>query len=625
MPAPTDSVAISAIPTAVVTAAGTDIFPVVQGGVTKRETLSQALTYIQTNIVIAESQVTNLVTDLAGKQPLDATLTALAAYNTNGLLTQTAADTFTGRTIAGTSNRISVGNGNGVAGNPTIDIDTAYVGQTSITTLGTIGTGVWQGTAVGAGFGGTGIASYAVGDLLYASGATALSKLADVATGNVLISGGVATAPSWGKVDLTAHVTGILPSANGGTGINNGTNTLTVPATGTAALLAVANNFTAAQSVTIDDAVTNNITTLLTLGHTSSGTPAAAFGTRMNWQLESTTTTGQDAVAIDATWSDAAHATRTARMEWWTATQATFTRAAALQRNILGRSNAVFISLGEGSGNALGDGSDCLIAGSSASAGFGLGRTNAQLLIGYLKSSGVYASNIEIGYITNQATQGTSSSYFIQLSRHTVLVNQLAASIALTVKGAASQSADLMEYQDSSANILGLISSIGAQLIRPRDAATNSVTNALTVGHASSGTPAAGYGAQTLLTLQSSTTADRSAGDITHSWVVATDASRTARVVHNVYDTAVREGFRIEASGSAPMIGFLGANAAARQTGGENVTNNVTAGGTTGQIDDITSLTVYSTDAAAIRNNIYQLARLVKQDHDALRLYGLLT
>lgn len=64
--------------------------------------------------------------------------------------------------------------------------------------------------------GGTGIASYAVGDLLYASGATTVASLADVATGNVLISGGVTTAPSYGKVDLTTHVTGVLPVANGG-------------------------------------------------------------------------------------------------------------------------------------------------------------------------------------------------------------------------------------------------------------------------------------------------------------------------------------------------------------------------------------------------------------------------
>lgn len=55
-------------------------------------------------------------------QPLDSTLTSLAAYNTNGILTQTAADTFTGRTITA-STGITVTNGNGVAGNPTIAID----------------------------------------------------------------------------------------------------------------------------------------------------------------------------------------------------------------------------------------------------------------------------------------------------------------------------------------------------------------------------------------------------------------------------------------------------------------------------------------------------------------------
>lgn len=52
----------------------------------------------------------------------DGVLAALTAYNTEGLLTHTAADTFTGRTITGTSAQITVTYGDGVAGNPTISL-----------------------------------------------------------------------------------------------------------------------------------------------------------------------------------------------------------------------------------------------------------------------------------------------------------------------------------------------------------------------------------------------------------------------------------------------------------------------------------------------------------------------
>jgi hypothetical protein len=48
--------------------------------------------------------------------------------------------------VTGTSNRITVATGTTT---PVIDISAAYVGQTSITTLGTIGTGVWNGTNIG--------------------------------------------------------------------------------------------------------------------------------------------------------------------------------------------------------------------------------------------------------------------------------------------------------------------------------------------------------------------------------------------------------------------------------------------------------------------------------------------
>ena len=65
--------------------------------------------------------------------------------------------------------------------------------------------------------GGTGQNTYAVGDLLVGGATNTLAKLADVATGNALISGGVGVAPSYGKIGLTTHVSGTLPIANGGT------------------------------------------------------------------------------------------------------------------------------------------------------------------------------------------------------------------------------------------------------------------------------------------------------------------------------------------------------------------------------------------------------------------------
>lgn len=108
---------------------------------------------------------------------------------------------------------------------------------------------------VAASKGGTGQTSYTIGDLLYASGAAALSKLAAVATGNVLLSGGAATAPTWGKVGLATHVSGTLPVANGGTGTatltgvayGNGTGAMTAA---TAAQLVAAIGTTAVASAT---------------------------------------------------------------------------------------------------------------------------------------------------------------------------------------------------------------------------------------------------------------------------------------------------------------------------------------------------------------------------------------
>ena len=110
--------------------------------------------------------------------------------------------------------------------------------------------------------GGTGISSYTVGDLLYADSNNTLAKLSDVATGKVLISGGIGVAPSWGQADLTSAVTGVLPVANGGSGAatltgylkGNGTSAFTasptVPAADLSGTVSVPNGGTGAATLT---------------------------------------------------------------------------------------------------------------------------------------------------------------------------------------------------------------------------------------------------------------------------------------------------------------------------------------------------------------------------------------
>lgn len=110
---------------------------------------------------------------------------------------------------------------------------------TGITGVGTLTAGTWTASTVGVGYGGTGLTSYTTGDIVYASASGTLASLADVATGNALISGGVGVAPSYGKIGLTTHITGTLAVANGGTGATtltgyvygNGTGAFTASAT----------------------------------------------------------------------------------------------------------------------------------------------------------------------------------------------------------------------------------------------------------------------------------------------------------------------------------------------------------------------------------------------------------
>lgn len=141
------------------------------------------------------------------------TATFADTYTESNLLYSNGSNAVVG--LATANNGVLITSGTGV---PSISSTLPNAVQDTITRLGTVTTGTWNATAIAANYGGTGNTSYTIGDILYASGATTLSKLAGVATGNALISGGVGTAPSWGKIGLTTHISGTLGVGNGGTG-----------------------------------------------------------------------------------------------------------------------------------------------------------------------------------------------------------------------------------------------------------------------------------------------------------------------------------------------------------------------------------------------------------------------
>lgn len=140
------------------------------------------------------------------------------------------------------------------------------------------------------------------------------------------------------------------------------------------------------------------------------------------------------------------------------------------------------------------------------------------------------------------------------------------------------------------------------------DAATNSVSTGTTFGHNSSGSPAVGFGTAYKFQIQTATTADTDAADVTVTWSTATPhALRKARVVHNVWDSSAREAIRIQASGSAAMIGFLGATASAQlispDAGTALVTFGLSSGTPTFAGANVTGTVPLATSAGACTGN----------------------
>ncbi len=89
-----------------------------------------------TGTIVLDTTALTFIEDITGgSQPLDADLTALAALSTTGIVTRTAADTYLTRTITGTTNKITVTDGDGVADNPTLTVGSDIVQLDATQTL----------------------------------------------------------------------------------------------------------------------------------------------------------------------------------------------------------------------------------------------------------------------------------------------------------------------------------------------------------------------------------------------------------------------------------------------------------------------------------------------------------
>lgn len=209
------------VPGVITTSGLTSVSGVLLGRQTAGTGAIETLTTLPTAVQDLITRLGTIVSGVWNGTPIDIATYASGNLSVNNLNGGTGADSTTFWRGDGTWASPAAGGGGDVSSNTATSVDSEIalfsgtsgklIKRASGNGIAFLTLGVLSAVAtLTAASGGTGQSSYAIGDILYASGATALSKLAGVAVGNALISGGVTTAPSWGKINLGLHMAGTV-------------------------------------------------------------------------------------------------------------------------------------------------------------------------------------------------------------------------------------------------------------------------------------------------------------------------------------------------------------------------------------------------------------------------------
>lgn len=172
-------------------------------------------------------------------------------------------------------------------------------------------------------------------------------------------------------------------------------------------------------------------------------------------------------------------------------------------------------ALGHQAGSSLTSGNFNMLIGRNSFASLVTGSWNTGIGA-YTGNNSTGNANIFIGYQAGYYETG-SSTFIVDSGSSGTEAGDRTTALLYGLMNAAPASQTL--------NVNGLLTALMT------DAVTNTAPVIQAIAHNTSGTPAAGFGSILRFKLQSSTTADQTAADITTSWTDATDATRTSQIM----------------------------------------------------------------------------------------------